>query len=1310
MKEVQETTRPRICASKSTKLLGIPLAAVLIGCSTPQSEYRTKVVDNTGRETEVVVKDTKGKPIMVSEKSIDKLEKAKAALKSRIEGNLRAKAQAGNFYIRYRIPTDAEIKSIAGYTLSPSEMDALRALAESITRDAEVKIVSPLWAESIKNRAFPLAKQMMDKGEYAKAREIVWRASTTGVAAVDDQVRKSGYEFLNTQVNPRQWKSIEKNMRDKVLAYEKDGAYDDGVAWLKTVPKVREYSTVLDSQLSNVKAELVKLSIADEDIKPIVEGTKELVRCAARIYDEADSTTNTVSGVQSDAELAAYKAKLDEYRETLIRFNCTKENADKIVAAFKKDVSPLLDPLYTSESTSKAFLYLGTAALNKRIEAFRERLTNWLTKKRTLKEDVAALIAEGKFEEARKVIKEDVEAVTIAPDTKVVTKHGKKPAAKKKTAAFSVASAPAQGDAAAPVNATESKAIAMLSDANASEDPIEPFDLVFFGELFRGTVRSLVNRGNYVAAREFIWQVCYPEEHTVLTRFLQPIGREMMQVCVNPTNWTDIECDVTNTVAHFVKEGAYTNAVAWLEAYPLIKVYAAEVDAKLGAAASEAKFLGVDADVVDPAVSTTEDNTAESDKIADRTDDVKDFVVPGKIIDLERFEKLLAEYRSVLVKNDCTQENADALVNNFREAIEPHFKGITEPKSIQTLYLGCNGLNERIKSLVAAKIEEVKQLHAEAIEKEKEIAAHNAKMQAIIDDLVARVIALVKEEKFTEARELIRDVELVQDVNWDARIYATRIGLLNSLVNPRQYEKLAGEIEAQIKEFVDDGDYIALKEYADNYPYVHDTYQHILDAIDQIKDAMLAMPIREPKTIAYIEQLKIRINDIMERRSGELVYDQDFSALEKALEELQKAYIEQHYNEFAAKNLCEVIYAEVKALLDGEFAPMTTCELNERLRRLFAVAMEGIDGRIARQKEQIELDKKAKEYAELLSKIDEDVSFDAQIAMAEDAISKQLGIVCPCAHLEMNAVLGNYARILRLMKRGEEISSAEATTLLVGATYLGQTAMFKHALELKADVNAPADRDPRGRPAILVAIETCHPEFLRLVHEAKGSQTVVDANGNTALHYAMKNGNLAVARAVAKAVDVTAVNKDGETALFMAVRRNQAKPVEFLIGLVNGTDDAATAAARKAFVDKKNNKGLDAFTLACRHDVNRVLDVLFAAGAEFDTSHLVDAAKANRIAIVQWLVEHGADVNAEGVMEAAFGSPDDEATKSYKYLVAEGGIALKRTPKCCKDTRDELKKSQEELEKVRGELSEAKKCKNDSHAEVTGSVLFDLKK
>ena len=74
-------------------------------------------------------------------------------------------------------------------------------------------------------------------------------------------------------------------------------------------------------------------------------------------------------------------------------------------------------------------------------------------------------------------------------------------------------------------------------------------------------------------------------------------------------------------------------------------------------------------------------------------------------------------------------------------------------------------------------------------------------------------------------------------------------------------------------------------------------------------------------------------------------------------------------------------------------------------------------------------------------------------------------------------------------------------------------------------------------------------------------------------------------------------------------------------------------------------------------------------------------------------------------MTAAFGSPDDEDTVTYKYLIREGGVALERTPKCCKDIREALKKCEEAKKD-----SSCKKEADEVQASVVGNITFDVKK
>ncbi len=1172
-----------------------------------------------------------------------------AALERHINISLSTKADAGKFYSKYLIPSDEELKRIAGIPLTAEELAKVRAMAESITRKAERTIVWPKWIASIKAKSFPVAEKFLAAGDYDNARETIWRASTTEVPDVDNGVKKFGDEFLNTRVNPAQWKIIEKQMRDKALDCAKRGAYDEGIDYFKNVPHVKEphvrtYSTVLDGKLDNVKAEVVRLAIPDADVKPIIEGARKTMEKAEHICDFRDTMTNAVTSVSTDIDLKAYEEALKEYRKTLLRYHCTEANADKIIAALQKDIGPLFEQLSGKETTTQSFLYLGTSALNKRIDDYAARLIKWLKNKKDLRKNIAERLKAGKTEEAKALVKEDVEAVTIAPSVTTVVAKGKAPA-----------------------------------------KVLSATDLAFEGELFRYKVGCLVAKGEYVKARELIWTTCYPEKQTVLSLYLQPIGKELMLAEVNPANWKAIETLVTNKVAAMVAKGAYADATEWLNAYPRIKTYAGVIDAKLLSAAEEAGALGVEAKDVDAAVDATKASAAEAANLADHTDKEDVLKRAGRHLNFDKFNELLEEYRKVLVRNDCTKENADRLVAEFKAALEPLFKKIGEGYEVQTLMLGCNALNDRIAKLVEGQLAEVKRIQDEK-------AAYEAEMQGYIDELVKRVVALVKEEKYGEARDAIRDAEPVEDPVWNAKRYAVRIGLLNMIVNPRQCRSLAAEIDAKVKEFNESEDYEGLIEYVKKYPYVHDTYQQILDAIAQIKDAMLGLDISKVGTEKYINEgdgsLTARVQEFLEKRDGGLAIPGDLSALEKALADLQEGFVRHYDGDNAVAALCAKFKGEILALQRKELPPMTTYEMNKKLKGRLEASLQGIGAKIS-----------AKAYAKLLKDIDAEASFDAQIAMAEDAIARQIGVVCPCAAVELNATMGDYARVVRKLKRGAKVTPEEATTLLVGAVYLNQPAFFKSVLKLGAKINEPAARDPRKRPAMLVAIQSGNVAFLSDINANGGNSKVVDANGNTALHYAMRSGNLSVVKAIFGAVDAKAVNAKGETALFTAARRNQAFAAKFLIELFKGADKDATAELRKEFVRVKNADGQDAFSVACTSNARDVLDVLAKAGAEYGTANLVEAAGADRIAIVEWLVEHEADVNAEGVMAAAFGKPEDEDTATYRYLVRQGGIALKRTPKCCKDVSKKLDEAEKKLKEKQAPTSH-----------VSGTISFEASK
>ena len=355
---------------------------------------------------------------------------------------------------------------------------------------------------------------------------------------------------------------------------------------------------------------------------------------------------------------------------------------------------------------------------------------------------------------------------------------------------------------------------------------------------------------------------------------------------------------------------------------------------------------------------------------------------------------------------------------------------------------------------------------------------------------------------------------------------------------------------------------------------------------------------------------------------------------------MEKGYVAQHYDAKAATNVTVKIKGEIIDMINTMYAPLTTWEMNEALRRFLAAKRPRMPVVVETPSSEDE-DRPAAVPPPALGVITEEVDYDAQIAMAE------AGIADPARHYGLAAVLGDYARIMRRCKAGNAVTPGEANTMLVASVFLNQPEMFKLALTLKGDVNVAARRDGLARAPILLAVQLGRIEFVKLIQEANGKYDVTDAKGDTLLHYAAERGNLAVVKAAVPAVKIDAVNMKGETALFVAVRRKQLAVVKVLLQLVGD------AAAQKKYVLLANGAKDNAFDVACKSNGHMLLDTLVAAGAEYDERHLAAALAADSLGVAQWLVEKGLDVNAEVVHKAA-ATPAAKASATYKYLFAEG--------------------------------------------------------
>ncbi len=1101
---------------------GVAIGALMTGCSTTTS----------------VSYGSDGEVVLVENSSKERMENALKRIENAIESNLREQVARKKFIAKYPIPSDPEIAKIVGFTLTTDELKAIKEAAEKITRKLEKTIVWPAWIEYQCQRTLPVAEKEMAKKNYETARELVWLASTTPVEEVNEAVRERGIEFLNTRVNPTQWAEIEKDIREKMANFIKEQAFEEANDFLKNYPRIRTYSKQIDKRFDAVQTEIVRLGVDKKGLEPISKKTSELVATAAKIVDISDSVTNTITKVEvpsneKNLELEEYERKLEDYRRTLVKFNCTEENAQKIVNSINTLVTPLLDALKKNEGSSikedkKEFTYLGTMAVNRRIdklvEALKVDVRESLKKASTsnLKEKVAALLADSKYDDAREVIWQSA----------------------------------ATGD---------------------------------------------------------------PEVDTLV--FME--GLDLLRNDVNPAHWIAIETQIKTTVSEKIAADDYDGALEFLKKYPRIRQHSVMIDDMLARVREEAEALGVSSEEAEKHTKATCAFVEEVAKLVDHMDENKLGEKPSEE-DKKAYEEALKNYQERLKLYHAESDKAEAIVQKLDAALRALMRKPGEPTV--KLVLGTNAVNDRMAKLIAAQTKLVEQQKAEWQTKQ---------FDEQCTSLIKRVREATAAKKFAEARNAIRDVKLVEVPVADAKLYALRVGLLNSVVNPRQLSYLLEEIKTKKDALIKAKDYEGLKKFVEEYPYVHDTYEQIQSSLENIKTTMMGMSteLTEDDAADFIAKADEIIEHLLEAREGRWSPDFDLKTLEAALDELSKTLLTQYYKQNEVKAFCSAFKKSIVDLLSAPYEPITTSEVNAALEKVLKPLLEEAEAGIRQQN-----------YLALLAQIDQEVSIDAQIAMAEEAIARQLGIKCEKASFKVNAVLGEYARAFRLLKKNATLTPAEATSLVLGAAYLDQPAVIPYAQKLGADINGSSARDVRKRTALMLAIDAQNLSLMKTLVEAGASSTVTDATGNTVLHYAVKSGSVAAVRAIAKVASMTIANDAGETPLFEAVKRNQQAMVQTVIDLVD-------EKVREAFVNTTNKCGLTAFALAAKIGARDVLDPLAKGGASYSEADLILAEEGDHIAIAQWLVAQGVDVNADGVMSKA--CPE---TAVGRYLIHEGGV------------------------------------------------------
>ena len=1101
-------------------------------------------------------------------------------------------------------------------SLSEAEKEAIRTSVKAEFERCKKSVVFPKWVEfkneNIRSAVLDLVKKARDaastngweasRAKFEAAREIVWcesvNAAIGGLAIpeVNEPVRRASIELLDTNVNIEEWKILERHMKSIAEDAIAAGVPSNGIVALVAYKDVRPYTKVLDGKVDALVGELKRLGLPGQLLERIKLNTVNFMRSAANLTDFDDKTRMQTSEARAVASLdeSIYKRLLEEYRAALRLYDCTDDNTKKIIDWLAKQIAGMIAELPKQEvqkpTTEMVTERLGVSALNKRISALRD---------------------------------------TLLSDLDKVVKHNGK-------ISESIGGKVAGG------NMTEARQLVM--------------QILAKGSSYDNSAKALAM-------------------HELLTR-------------INPALWEKIKREITEKTEAFAKAGKCSEGVVWLEAYPFVRTYAEEIDAQFAAVREAIQGCGVSGARAQMVMSEVAKLAAEAEHLACYVDEVKYAVRPGKKIPADKRQKYDAQVkacRDVLVRNGCTEGNAIKLVTEISNKFAPDIARIEEDIKIPVLYLGSNALNARIARL-------------------KERCVHI---------LVGRCTSdLVSAGKFQAARNMLRDVAITGNDAFDAKVYADRLGALDTLVNPVQLEALKGEASKKIKEFWKSEDFKSLKKWIDDYKYVHDEYPEIVKALDSVRKAMITLTIKEPEATKYVELLNTRITALIESAQGEFADisgKPDLSELERALAILEKAIVAQYFDRNAVSAMRLGVRKEILAILEKQKAltSISTADMNKMLRAhfeaevrahaaedaarrpaVFALADNPIEVEEVKQvllrsaqkgvaavasgksKDEVLMEMagvvaepainstlewlarlwdrmnapkvlptekdatempfddlmamlvKRQEYLEFLADMDREIAYDSQIAMAEDAIAKQLDKKYGLENLCMNATLGEYARAMRLLKKRDTLTKDIGAAMVLGAIYLDQSAVLTKALELGADVNGRTPRDPLSRTGLLLAIQLGRTSLLHKLVKSGANVGVSDANRDSAIHYAVRRGNLAVLAAMIEKNDVNVRNALGETPLFDAARSNNKALVDALI-------------AAKADVSANSLARLTPFDAACLAGSRDVLDALADAGAAYGPKQLAEAARNDHLAVAQWLVAKGVDVNADGVLEAA---------------------------------------------------------------------------
>lgn len=466
---------------------------------------------------------------------------------------------------------------------------------------------------------------------------------------------------------------------------------------------------------------------------------------------------------------------------------------------------------------------------------------------------------------------------------------------------------------------------------------------------------------------------------------------------------------------------------------------------------------------------------------------------------------------------------------------------------------------------------------------------------AACDRLLEQVRTELLKQDFTAARRLLGKTDNSIPSKQRPAMLAFRIGVLNTIVNPLQYEFVKNEISEKVKEFCDAEKFSEAIDYLKNYKIEgtdNEVLTFYLRAVQKELGQTLCLGDKELEKFyaVYSKELQKLLDD----RKGQwrLPADGDFAKSIAALESAMKEEIldEKAVGDFIRK-LREFIgkrnltTGEMKSLIAwSRFGGvMSTAEVESSIKayqehlkmemghRLFMSVLQRLCTKaVATSPDGVDFSdeiRKAEFYSQLKNRKAD--------SLIRGYFNDNCGLIC-----------ADYARNMRMLASGtNNLAKVDLQVLLGGAVVMGHMNVAKWSAKAGADLTAlvpKLDVSP-----IVLAAETENRKMLAWLIENKAASKL---------------------------------DRDGLPAFLAAVRRNRCDMMNMIM-------EAGFCPTKE-----QNQK---AVTVACEHGSGDVFMKYVESGLNPTSDDFVLAAKSGDLSIVRWFVEKGFfSVNEKNLVEA----------------------------------------------------------------------------